>query len=165
MPVIRRSAPLDVPLPLAFEGLRDTLQDIAVSERPREGFTLHVDFGDAALPDVGYLSIPIALEVAPPEDGLFQLSVVFRAQRHPESFPTFRGAFGVDSTGPTGVTLWLAGAYDVPTSAVGKIVDATVARGIAEHALTNLLEDVAGAVRACINRREADYMRHHVLIR
>jgi hypothetical protein len=165
MTLIRRSVRLDVPQPLAFQGLREALADIAAHAGRWHGFALHVDLGDAALPDVGHISVPIVLEVSSGEGAPYQLGVAFQAQRHPESFPAFKGAVGIDSTGPTEASIWLAGKYDVPMGAFGRIVDGTLLRGIAERALENLLGDVVLAVRDRIDEREAEYMRYRTFVR
>ena len=165
MAEFRLEVRLEVPPALAFDALEETLRAIASREGPWEGFALHVALADSGLPDVGYIAIPIDLDVASREAGLNQLHVTFHASRHPESFPGFSGTVGFDFTGPTGATLWVAGKYDVPLRSFGRIVDATLLRGIAGHALTNFLDDVAVAVRARIDKREAEYVRYRMFAR
>lgn len=162
---VRLEAALNAPPALAFGALGETLRDIATQEGSWEGFALHVDLGTTGLPDVGYVAIPIELEVDAPKPGIDQLGVRFRAVRHPEAFPTFHGAFGIDATGPSGSMLWVAGSYDVPLDAVGRVADATILRGVAQHALANLLSDVAVACEARIQKREAAYARYRMFSR
>jgi hypothetical protein len=165
MSEVRIEVALNAPPAMAFAALGEILTDIASQTGGWEGFVLHVELGEAGLPDVGYIAIPIGLEVDPAKPGLQQLDVRFRAARHPESFPTFTGAFGIDASGPSGAALWVAGTYDVPMSAAGRIVDATLLRGVAQRALANLLDDVAVACRARIDKREADYARYRMFAR
>ncbi len=162
---VRIERQLGAPPALAFTALGEILRDIAAQQGGWEGFALHVDLGDAGLPDVGYVAIPIALDVLPLQPGLQQVNVAIRAARHPESFPTFSGAFGIDATGPTGAMLWSAGNYEVPLQVTGRLIDATVLRGIARKALDNLLDDVAVACRARIEKREAAYARYRLFDR
>jgi len=162
---VRIEHQLNAPPALAFGALGELLHEIQGQVGAWEGFALHVDLGDAGLPDVGYVAIPIALEIQPGEPGVQQIPVTIRAARHPESFPVFSGALGIDATGPAGSSLWIAGSYDVPMLGAGRIVDATLLRGIAHKALRNLVEDVAVACRARIDKREAAYVRYRLFDR
>jgi len=165
MPESRVEVSLNAPPALAFGALREIVSAIAAQEAAWEGFALHVDLGDARLPDVGYIAIPVILTAKPVQPGIQQIDIAFRAARHPESFPTFDGAIGVDSTGPSGAMLWLSGEYSVPLAAAGKLFDATVLRGVAERALQNLVDDIATACRARIDKNEAAYARYRLFDR
>ncbi|MBV8488925.1 MAG: hypothetical protein JO199_00245 [Candidatus Eremiobacteraeota bacterium] len=159
---VRLESRLDAPPALALAALGDILRDIAAQRGGWEGFALHVGLGEAGLPDVGYIAIPIALEVDAPKPGIDQFAIRFRAARHPESFPVFEGHFGIDPTGPSSSTFWVAGTYEVPLAGAGRFVDATLLRGVAHKALANLLDDVASAARAAIDKREAEYARYRM---
>ena len=162
---VRFETQLSAPPALAFGSLGEVLRDIASQEGAWEGFALHVELSVTGLPDVGYIAIPIALEVDPVEPGLMQIGTRFRAAHHPESFPVFGGAFGIDASGPSSSILWIAGTYEVPHRGVGKLVDATLLRGVAHRALDNLVSDVSVACAAIIQKREAAYARYRMFAR
>jgi hypothetical protein len=158
---VRLQRSMRVPPVPAFEALHEVLQGIAAQEGPWRGFALHVSLGDLHLPDVGYVSVPIALTVGKlsPETP-HALEITFKARRHEQSFPTFRGSAGVDATGPSASILWLAGSYDVPFQLFGKLFDATLAAGMAERTLENLIDDLADASTARTDQREAEFVRY-----
>ena len=165
MAELRIERVLNAPPALAFHALGEVLSDLAAQRDGWKGFVLHVDLGDVGLADVGYVAIPMALDLQPVQSGVLQIGATIRAARHPESFPVFTGAFGIDATGPAGAMLWLAGSYEVPLQRAGKVLDATLLRGVARKALENLVEDLAIASRARIDRNEAAYARYRLFDR
>lgn len=159
---IRLQRPLKLPPVPAFTALKEILSCIAGQEGAWRDFTLHVSLGDLHLPDVGYVAVPIALEVGTTDVEQRSVDVRFHSISHAESFPRFSGAAGIDATGPTGSILWVAGDYDVPLNLVGKIFDRTVASGVAERALENFIDDLTVAVVANVDKREAEYARYRL---
>jgi hypothetical protein len=158
---IRISQTIQLPPALAHQTAAEILREIARQERPWQGFALHLDLGDIGLPDVGYVAVPVRIEVSanPPEaENQIDFSIV--AIRHSSAFPKFQGALGADAIGPAAATLWLGGTYDVPLSGLGKLVDVTLARGAAEKSLKNFLGDIVRACEARVNKREAELMRY-----
>lgn len=162
---IRFETQLSLPPALAFKTLAQLLAEIGSQEGAWEGFPLHVDLGDAGLPDVGYVGIPIAVHPDVAKHDELAMEITIRAARHSESFPTFAGKVGVDATGPTGAALWIAGTYHVPLHGIGRLVDATLFRNIAQKALQNLLGDISEACRARIEKSEARYARYRMFDR
>jgi hypothetical protein len=157
---IRIETQLGAPPVLAFQALGEILAGIASQQGEWRDFPLHLNLADAGLADVGYVEVPMALDVRPRKPDLERLDVTFRAARHPESFPAFDGALGVDATGPTGAMLWLAGTYEVPLHGIGRFIDSTLMRDLAQTTLKNLLNDIAAACRARIDKREAEHARY-----
>jgi hypothetical protein len=157
---VRLQRMLNIPPVPAFAALREALSGIAAGDSQWRDFVLHVGLKEVHLPDVGYLAIPIHLTVGQATAGIHEIALTFRAARHPESFPTFNGSAGIDTTGPSGSILWVAGAYDVPLHLFGKLIDATIASGVAQRTLENLADDLAAAVFAMVEKREAEYMRY-----
>lgn len=159
---IRLQRPLKVPPVPAFAALKETLFGIAGQEGAWSGFALHVALGDVHLPDVGYVAIPIALTVGETHADTRSIDLQFTSANNAASFPRFTGAAGIDTTGPTGSILWLAGDYDVPLHVVGRLFDKTLASGVAERALGNLADDWAVALIANVEKREAEYARYRL---
>jgi hypothetical protein len=153
---------LKVPPVPAFTALVEILDGIAQGRGPWEGFCLHVDLGDLRLPDVGYLAVPIHLTAGKPQAVNRAVDVHFRAEKHPANFPTFAGSIGIDATGPSGAILWLAGGYDVPLSLFGKLLDRTIAAGVANRTLENFVDDLAEAIVANVDKREAEFIRYRL---
>ena len=121
--------------------------------------------GDVHLPDVGYVAIPIALTVGETHADTRSIDLQFTSANNAASFPRFTGAAGIDTTGPTGSILWLAGDYDVPLHVAGRLFDKTLASGVAERALGNLADDWAVALIANVEKREAEYVRYRMFER
>jgi hypothetical protein len=158
----RFSRNLKVPPVPAFAALADVMARIAEGGGAWQGFALHIDLADLGLPDVGYVAIPIRVTAGKPQNVTRSLDLAFTAAKHPAAFPKFSGAVGIEATGPTGTIFWLGGDYDVPMSLFGKLFDRTVAAGVASRTLENLVDDLAQAVVASVEKREADYMRYRL---
>ena len=153
---------LKVPSVPAFTALTEIVEAIAEARGTWRGFALHVDLSDLRLPDVGYLAIPIRLTAGKPRSTTRSIDVWFTAAKQPAAFPKFSGAAGIEATGPTGTSLWLAGDYDVPMSLFGKLFDRTIAAGVATRTLENLVDDLAQAIVASVEKREAEYVRYRL---
>ena len=162
MPTARFSRSLKLPPVAVREALSGILQSISQGEHAWRGFQFHIELGKAHLPDVGFIAIPIRLQLAPEQPGIDQRKISIEAARHPSSFPTFEGALGVDAVGSASdeSILWFIGDYHLPLGALGALVDATLATGIAERCLENFLEDLANACRARVEKAEAGYIRY-----
>jgi len=75
------------------------------------------------------------------------------------------GAVGADMSGHSASTLWIGGTYDVPMGSLGSLVNASVARGIAQRTLENFIEDLAVACSARIDKRESEFMHYSLFAR
>jgi len=159
---IRLQRPLKLPPVPAFTALKEILSCIAGHDGGWRDFTLHVSLGDLHLPDVGYVAVPIALDAGKTDVEQRSVEVRFQSINHAESFPRFTGAAGIDATGPSGSILWIAGDYDVPLNLVGKLLDRTIASGVAERALENFIGDLTVAIVANVEKREAEYARYRL---
>ena len=157
---VRLQRNLKTPPVPAFSALLEILSGIESQTGPWQNFSLHVSLGDVHLPDVGYLNVPIALKAGAPARETREVPIEFDAAKHAGSFPHFKGAAGVDAMGPTGSILWISGGYDVPLQLFGRLLDATLTAGVAERTLENLIDDLAEAVVANVDQREAEYVRY-----
>ncbi len=153
---------LKVPPAPAFTALADVIAAISAQQDVWQGFALHIDLGDLHLPDVGYVAVPILVKAGKADGTTHAIELEFSAVKHPSSFPTFKGSVGIEATGPTGTILWLGGGYDVPLHIFGKFFDRTIAAGVADRTLENLIDDLAQAVVASVEKREAEFMRYHL---
>lgn len=160
MPDIHLEHRVAIPLGLAFAALGEVLTGIATQESAWRGFALHADLGDAGLPNVGYIAVPIALTLTPATPGINQHIISIRAASHPESFPVFNGAIAADMAGPSGAMLTLGGSYEVPLGPIGTMLNAVAAKHLAERTLANFLADVAQACVARVEKRETEFMRY-----
>lgn len=160
MPAIRYEQLLAVaPAPI-HSALGEILQGIADQDGAWKDFALHATLGEAGLPDVGYLAVPIHLTIGQVIPGVNQFPIVIRAASHPESFPVFEGAVAAEMSGNASSLLSLGGTYDVPLGVFGSLVNGALVRGLAEHSLRNFLADLAMASVARVEQREAEYIRY-----
>jgi hypothetical protein len=157
---VRLERRIDVPTGLSFHALGEVLSGIARAEKPWIGFALHVDLADAGLPDVGFVAVPVTLELGTQTPGINQYNITVHAARHPEAFPVFTGSFGADMAGQSASMLWLSGKYSVPLGPVGSLMNASLGRDVAHRSLENLLSDVANATLARVEHRESEFMRY-----
>lgn len=146
----------------AFTALKEILSGIASQDGAWSGFPLHVSLGDLHLPDVGYVAIPVTLTTGELHAETRSVDLQFTSASNAASFPHFSGTAGIDTTGPTGSIFWLAGDYEVPLNIIGRLFDKTVASGVAQRALENLVDDLAVALVANVEKREAQYARYRL---
>ncbi|HEY1654126.1 MAG TPA: hypothetical protein VGF86_03325 [Candidatus Tumulicola sp.] len=162
---VRQQRNLKIPAIPAYEALREILRAIEVQEGSWRGFALHVSLGDLHLADFGYVAVPVCVVVGREHEAARAVDLTFNAANQASSFPTFKGSIGVDAMGTSGSILWLGGGYDVPLQIFGKIIDNTLAGGIAKRTLENFIDDIAAACTAFVERREAEYVRYRMFER
>ncbi|HET7814428.1 MAG TPA: hypothetical protein VFL13_08650 [Candidatus Baltobacteraceae bacterium] len=153
MPEITVQQQLSLPPVSAVAVMRDSL--VAIK-------TLRVDLLELGFPDVGYVAVPIDLEIGSQR---FETPSVFpitiRAQRHAEAFPMFEGQAGADANGPSSSTLWIGGEYTPPMQQIGAMIDAAVLGRVARHALQKFAMELAGAITRRGREREIREVRAH----
>jgi len=163
MPKVDLQRTLNVPAVPARDAAAAILHDIEAGAREWQDFALHVNLGALGLPDVGYVAIPVRLEIAGEEaEPRHRIRFAVHARRSPESFPVFDGALGIDSSGPSGAQMWLGGNYDVPMHGLGAFFDKLVANKVAEKTLENMLVDLTEAIAARVERRELAQARYRM---
>ena len=162
MPDVRLERSLRVPADPAAEALGETLRAIAAGEGPWGGFALHVSLGDLRLPDVGYVAVPIHLTVEKHSQEPRTFEIRFTSANLPSAFPGFKGMLRVRDAGALGEsTIELRGSYELPMQLFGRLFDAAFTPGVAERSLENFLDEIAAAVEARVNQREAEFARYH----
>lgn len=163
MPNVDIQRQLPVPAVPAREAASEIMRDIAGNAREWQDFTLHLNTGALGLPDVGYIAIPVRVQIAGEEsEPRHQIRFTLRSRRNPEAFPVFEGALGIDSSGPSSSQIWLGGKYDPPMRGLGAFFDKLVAGNVAEKTLENMLVDLAEAVAARVERRELAQARYRM---
>jgi hypothetical protein len=163
MPKIDLERPLNVPAVPAREAASQMLRDISADAHEWQAFALHLNLGALGLPDVGYIAIPIRLEIVGEEsEPRHEIRFTIHARRSAEVFPVFHGALGIDSSGPSGSQIWLAGDYELPMSGLGAFFDKAVARSAAAKTLENFLADLAEAIAARVEKRELALARYRM---
>jgi hypothetical protein len=160
MPEVRLERKLRVPEDPAATALGELLQAIADQEGPWRGFALHISLGDLRLPDVGYVAIPIRLMVKKDSGTARSFDITFNSANLPEAFPTFEGNISVEPAGLGESRLRLRGGYDPPMHIFGNLLDRALAPGVAARSLENFVDEMASAVDARVNQREAEFARY-----
>src|SRR5581483_3690757 len=161
MPKVDLEKPLNVPAVPAREAASQILREIAAGAPEWRGFALHLNLGALGLPDVGYIAIPIRLEITGEEfEPRHQIRLSLHARKSAEIFPALDGTLGVDSSGPSSAQIWLAGEYTLPASGLGAFFDRAVAGNAAAKTLENFLQDVAEAIAARVEKRELSLARY-----
>ncbi len=160
MPTIQLERKLHVPADLAAGVLWDILQAIAGHRGPWRGFALHVGLGDLRLPDVGYVAIPIDLQVKKADEkDAFQIG--FQAANLPSAFPVFTGKLLLEPQEIGESSLHLHGTYELPMQAFGALIDKALVPRVATKSLENFMNEMAVACQARVDQREADYAQYH----
>lgn len=140
------------------------MQDIVSETGPWHDFALHIDLRDMGLPDLGYIAVPIRLEIAPPREATpTAVPLNIHAKRNPEAFPVFEGSMGAEGTGPSASTLWLAGSYTAPMHELGTLLDATLVARVAQRALQNFVDDLGEAAERRGERSEIERARYRIM--
>jgi hypothetical protein len=163
MPKVDLEKPLNVPAVPARDAASQIFRDIAANAHEWQGFALHLNLGALGLPDVGYIAIPVRLEIAGEEfEPRHQIRFTIHSRRNAEIFPVFDGSLGVDSSGPSSAQVWLGGEYELPLSGFGAFFDKAVAGRAATQTLENFLSDIAEAIAARVEKRELSLARYRL---
>jgi hypothetical protein len=164
MPRVELERSLNVPAVPARSSASHIMHAIAEQRGMWSEFSLYLNFGSLGLPDVGYVAIPVRVEIADEQlEPRHEIRFTVRARRSPEAFPIFIGAIGIDPIGPSDSQIWLAGDYELPASTIGAVVDRVLGQGRAEKALDNMLEELAEAIEANVQKRELDRARYRLV--
>ncbi len=145
---------------LTFEALCAIIDEIQRGDDAWQGFALHAELSAAHLPDVGEVSVPVAIHSFPADPHALRREITIEAARHTEAFPRFRGRLSVSQENPHGCVLRLDGGYDVPLHAFGALANAMLVRGLAVRTLENFLHDLEAACRTRIESSESEILRH-----
>ncbi|MBV8498418.1 MAG: hypothetical protein JO003_04105 [Candidatus Eremiobacteraeota bacterium] len=160
MPDVRLERALRVPADPGAQALGELLDAIANQEGPWRGFALHISFGELRLPDVGYVAVPIRLQVTKRAADACSFDVTFNSMNLSAAFPTFKGTFGIEAAGLGESKLVLRGGYDIPMQIFGKFLDRTLTPGLAQRSLENFVDEIAAATQARVDKREAEFARY-----
>ena len=160
MPQIDLNRGVPIPAPLLQPELARLLIAIEAAQPPFEEFPISVDLGDLHLPNAGVISVPIELHCyghnvasnAP-------IGFGFQAKQRGALFPKFTGALSVEPAGSPHSCVRLRGEYEPPMGAVGKILDATVLRSVAERSLRAFLAQLTSEAETSVRRREAEVVQ------
>lgn len=164
MPKIDLQRPLSVPAVPARSAISSIMHEIAESKGEWSDFSLYVALATLGLPDVGYIAIPVAIELTSETlEPRHEIGFTLHARRSPDLFPKFKGGVGIDSTGPSNALVWLGGEYEVPMSGFGNVLNQHLARGTADQSLRNMLNELADAIQARVERREMDRARYRLI--
>jgi len=160
VPDVRLERTLRVPADPGAQALGELLKAIADQEGPWRGFALHIGFGELHLPDVGYVAVPISLQVKKHEDNARVFDITFSSMNLPAAFPTFNGTIGTEPSGLGECKLLLRGGYDLPMQIFGSFLDKALAPNLARRSLENFIDEIAAATQARVDQREAEFARY-----
>ncbi len=163
MPRVNLQHALSEPVVPARSAASAIIRDIEERRGDWAMFALYLNLESLGLPDVGYVAIPAAIyDVSETVEPRFEIRFNLRARRSPHQFPTFHGALGVDASGPSSATLWLAGEYKIPAHKAGALFSGIFARGSEEKVLQNMLDELAEAIVARVEKRELASARYRL---
>lgn len=164
MPQVKMERPLNVPVVPARAAASEIVKEISEERGKWSDFALYVRFETLGLPDVGYVAIPVAIDdLKESVEPRHEISFRLRARRSKELFPMFVGGIGIDGTGPSNAIMWLAGTYDVPMKGLGIVLNSVVLPRVAEQSLTNMLNELADAIEARVQKRQIDDVRYRLI--
>jgi hypothetical protein len=164
MPTLTLHHTMAVPSAPAREAAAEILGAIASKSGDWTSFALYVNLDVLGLPNVGFIAIPITIAgVEERTEPRHEIALTIAAERIPEAFPRFTGAMGVEPADASSSTLWLDGSYDVPLKHLGAFVNSIAGHTAAESALRNFVTDIAGAVTARVERKEAAQARYRLM--
>ena len=107
------------------------------------------------VPGRGHVSVPIDAKITN-RPGRWEAAVRITAAKSENFFPTFDGTLSVTPDGGNNAELWLQGTYVPPGGVLGKGLDATIFRGLAEKSLRDFLNWFAAQVRDEVDRSERE---------
>ncbi|MBV8364610.1 MAG: hypothetical protein JO193_08615 [Candidatus Eremiobacteraeota bacterium] len=154
MPRIDLNVGAPIPASLLEKELANVIAAIERSTPPFEDFTIQADLADLHLPGGGFVSVPIQLQRT--HEGGSPLAFRFQAKEGGTLFPTFEGALSVEPAGPPHSCVRLRGEYTPPMGVVGRAVNATALRRVAEHSLRLLLHKLVHDAETNVRRHEAE---------
>lgn len=158
MPHVEVQQSVSLPVVTVWTALREVLNE--------DKFVLRVDLGDIRLPDVGYVAVPVHVELGSERiETPRSLPLVIQALKSADAFPTFDGAIALESNGPSSSTMSLGGTYEPPMRRVGAFLDTTILSHLAERALGNFLRDIAQTVQKRGEQAEIQAVRHRIIDR
>jgi hypothetical protein len=164
MPTVELQRQLSVPVVPARSALSAIMHEIVDERGSWSDFALYVSFGRLGLPDVGYVAIPVTVsDLNERLEPRHEISFTIRSRRSPEAFPVFKGALGLDASGPSSSLVWLGGEYEPPAKTLGAVFDAMVARSAAQASLQNMLHELAAAVESRVTQRETNAARYRLI--
>jgi hypothetical protein len=161
---VQMERPLSVPVVPARAAASSILREVSDEKGHWGDFALYSKLSSLGLPDVGYVAIPVKIDAV--EESLEpRHEIRFRlfARRSKDAFPMFEGAIGIDGNGPSASTMWLAGDYEPPMKALGAMLDKFLTGRVAEHSLYNMLNELANAIEAKVERRELAEVRYRLI--
>lgn len=164
MPSVDLQLALTVPAVPARSAASEIMHEIAEQRPPFEEFSLYLNFGSLGLPDVGYVAIPVMIvDLNETNEPSHEIRFKMCSRRNPEVFPKFEGALGVDVSGPSSATLWLAGDYELPLQPLGIVLDKIFAGGAAEKTLNTMLDELAEAIVARVEKNERRRVQYRLV--
>ncbi len=143
---VRVSTATAIPLPaaLALPALETVLKEFA--KHPRSA-SLALDIEQLRVPFQAMVSVPVQAHVLPGESrNEWRLQI--RAASKPQMYPAFDGVLTLVPATRNGSQLELSGAYIVPFGLLGRTLDVTLLRGMAQSSLQRFLRDVANRIAA-----------------
>ncbi len=133
-----------VPAIFALPAVDAALKEFA--HRPGSG-SLAVNVQELGFPLAATVGIPIEASVS---DGRsrHEWEIEMRSATRAHMYPSFTGVLSVTQAGASGCELRLEGEYMVPLGEIGRVIDLTLFKGIAQSSLQRFVHDIAARVMA-----------------
>ncbi len=141
---ISAATALAIPAALALPAIETILKEFA--HRPGET-SLALNIQQVHVPLEAMISVPIEVRVAAGH-GRCEWLLSIRAASKPQFYPTFEGELSLLDAQKSGSQLQIDGSYAVPFGALGRVIDLTILRGVAESSLRRFIRDIANRVAA-----------------
>lgn len=157
---IEMYVPLELPPVTVRDAVMQVMRAVGDHEERYRDVTLRVDTN---LPGHGQVAVPIEASIEN-RPGRWECGIHIAAAKSERFFPTFDGTLSVTPDGRNQAELWLQGAYEPPGGVLGKGLDVTLMRGVAEKSLQEFLSWLAGEVEECVvktERERLDQARHY----
>lgn len=143
---------LELPPITVRDAVMHVMRDIGLHESKYRHLMLSVDLN---IPGHGEIAVPIEATVQN-RPGRWECAVHLEAAKSERFFPTFDGTVSVTPDGSKEAELWLQGQYVPPGGVVGKGLDVTLLRGVAEQSLRDFLTWLAEEVKEEVVRSERE---------
>lgn len=148
---VELSRPLHVPADLARDAMVRVARALDARTPPYDRIALSIGLSAMHVPIPASVSAPVTIRGSQRPER-YECGLEIAGADAPSLFPTFSGTLSVTPLREYGCELWLQGTYDVPMGELGRLADATLARGAARESLQRLLawfaDEIARAVES-----------------
>ena len=141
---VNASTAITVPANYALPAIDTILREFV--KQPGNA-ALALNMREMHLPFEALISVPIEARVSAGEN-VNEWRVVIRAASRAEMYPVFSGCLTLISAAQMGSQIELCGMYTVPLGRLGRAIDLTILRGVAQATLQRFVRELGNRVHA-----------------